>query len=452
MMVTMLTMTSMLQEAAKKQAAVIRERTREAERAERLAGGGSGGSGGRHGGISGGPGYDRDGGHGGMGGGGGGYGSASSASMSGSGSSMHGHGLSPSDEARNTKPLPPAGGASSGAAAAPRAGMVLGAKKGMSLGGGGGAGGAGGGARGLGGLGGGAGLAGVIAEEGLRGGDLLDDAAAAAAAGAGGSGGSAAAASAATAAAAAAVASQATVAAEERITAKLSRDGTIEALEIKGTLTLTVSDEAAARLRVLVSHVEESSAGGFQFQTHPHINKASFTGEGVISLRAPDKPFPVATPLGLVRWTKKLKDAEASAAPLSLTCWPEAGAGGVITVTLEFNLEDARMTLHDVVITVPLGTDAAPRVAACSGDWKHNTRENVLTWHVESIDADNSTGSLEFAIKSRNEDGFFPVSLSFTSGETLCPLAVRDVASLDDGRSLRFASSKSLTVESYTVE
>lgn len=303
----------------------------------------------------------------------------------------------------------------------------------------------------MGGLGGGAGLAGVMAEEGMRGGDLLDDAHAHAAAAAG-AGGSAAAASAATAAAAAAVAAQATITAEERLTAKLSRDGTVESLEIKGTLTLSVADEAAARLRVLVSGVEESAGGGFQFQTHPHINKGAFTGEGVITLRAPDKPFPVATPLGLVRWTKKLKDAEDSAAPLSLTCWPEAGAGGVITVNLEYNLEDTSLTLHDVVITVPLGTDAAPRVSACSGDWKHNTRENVLTWHIESIAGDNSAGSLEFAIKSRNEDGFFPVSLAFSAGETLCPLAVRDVTSLDDGRSLRFTSSKSLAVESYSVE
>jgi hypothetical protein len=331
-----------------------------------------------------------------------------------------------------------AGKAAAGGAGANR--MVLGSKKsaggGLALGARGGA---------------ASSLAGVIAEEGFRDRGLLaadDD-------GDGGGGGgpssAASATAAAAAAAAAAVAHQATVALEERLTVKLTRDGAVELLEVKGSLTLTVADEAAARLKVVLSR---GDVAGFQFQTHPHVNKAAFTSDGVIALRAPEKPFPCATPLGMVRWTRKLKDADVSAVPLSLTCWPEAaaGAGGVINVSVEYTLQDEGLTLSDVVISIPLASDAPPKVAACAGEWKHNSRENVLTWHVETISADAPSGALEFSVKARDEGGFFPVSVAFRSSDTLCPISVRDIVALDDDHSLRYGSTQSLEVDSYTVE
>ena len=313
--------------------------------------------------------------------------------------------------------------------------MVLGAKKGA------------GGGLSLGARGGAASsLAGVIAEEGFRDRGLLD-----ADGGGDGAGPSSAAAAtaAAAAAAAAAVAHQATVALEERLTVKLTRDGAVELLEVKGSLTLSVLDEAAARLKVVLSRGDVS---GFQFQTHPHVNKGAFTADGVIVLRAPEKPFPSATPLGMVRWTRKLKDADVTAVPLALTCWPEAGAGGVINVSLEYTLQDESLTLADVVISIPLSSEATPKVTACAGDWKHNSRENILTWHIDAISADAPSGALEFSIKARDESGFFPVSVAFRSSDTLCPISVRDVVALDDDHSLRYGSTQSLEVDSYTVE
>jgi coatomer subunit delta len=309
--------------------------------------------------------------------------------------------------------------------------MVLGAKKsgssGLSLGARGGA---------------ASSLAGVIAEEGLRDrGDLDADELAPSSA--------AAAVAAAGAAAAAAVAHQVTVSLEERLTVKLTRDGAVELLEVKGSLTLTVMDESIARLKVILSR---GDIGSFQFQTHPHINKNAFIGEGIVVLRAPEKPFPCSTPLGMVRWSRKLKDADLSSVPLALTCWPEASGNGMINVSLEYTLQDESLNLKDVVITVPLGVDAIPRVGSCTGNWKHNTRENLFTWHIDSISADASTGACEFSIKARDENAFFPVSVNFVSTDTLCPLTVRDVVTLDDENSLRFGAQSNLEVESYTVE
>lgn len=66
-----------------------------------------------------------------------------------------------------------------------------------------------------------------------------------------------------------------------------------------------------------------------------------------------------------------------------------------------------------------------------------------------------STGTLEFSIKSArgtSVDSFFPVRTTFTSNDTLCPIAVTDVVSVDEGRTLRHAVTKGLQVEEYAVE
>lgn len=91
-------------------------------------------------------------------------------------------------------------------------------------------------------------------------------------------------------------------------------------------------------------------------------------------------------------------------------------------------------------------------MANCDGVFKHNMRENVLAWRIDSISGDNATGSMEFSIKARNADAFFPVRVSFTSSDTLCPIALADVVTVDDGKQLRHSSQKSLATDEYTVE
>jgi hypothetical protein len=54
--------------------------------------------------------------------------------------------------------------------------------------------------------------------------------------------------------------------------------------------------------------------------------------------------------------------------------------------------------------------------------------------------------------RSVNVDSFFPVTTTFASADTLCPISVLDVVSIDEGRTLRHASTKGLAVEEYVVE
>lgn len=312
------------------------------------------------------------------------------------------------------------------------------------------------------------GLAELIAEEGLKAADLgTNDSANAEAATS-----AQAAAQVAAAAAAAASADHATAVLEEHLTVRLTRDGACDGMEVKGILNLTVHQEQHAKLKVLVAKGEAASS--FSYQTHPNLNKNAWQSEGVLALKQSDRPFPVSAPIGVLKWRQQLKDDDGSAAPLALTVWPEETGPGVVTVNLEYTLQAEHLTLHDVVITVPLpggaGADApqvpsTPSTPGSSSSWKHNTRENVLTWHIDTVTAKAPTGTLEFTLRAAgggrrgaaadiNVDGFFPVNVNFNSETTLCPLDVEDIVAVEEegGKSLRHTVSKALVVDSYTVE
>ena len=408
-------------EAAKKRASEIRERTKEEDRLTRA---GLGGEKGRMSGFgsSNSPG----------GGGGGSYDSYSSSSGGGRGgddfisprslssSSSHNNEGSSSDSAAPAK--------KSGASGA---GMKLGSKK-SAIGAGAGA------------------LAGLIAEEGIK--DREADEAL--------SGGVAksamAAVQAARAAAEAASADQATVVVEEKVTARIARDGGVAGYEVKGSLALTLHDENASKVKVLLKRGADSA---FSYQSHPNINKAALGapgGQGAIAAKQADRGFPTGTSLSLLRWRFTAKDDDSSQLPLMITCWPEETGGGLITVNVEYTLQHEGVTLNELIVSIPLGSSTdVPKVLNCDGQFKHNAKESVLAWRVEAVDQDSKTGSMEFTIKASrgvNVDSFFPVRISFASNETLVGLEVLDVVNADDGKSLRNTKTVSMSVENYVVE
>jgi hypothetical protein len=43
-------------------------------------------------------------------------------------------------------------------------------------------------------------------------------------------------------------------------------------------------------------------AQGFQFRTHPNIDKATYNEESVLALKDPSRPFPTGSELGILKW------------------------------------------------------------------------------------------------------------------------------------------------------
>ena len=62
---------------------------------------------------------------------------------------------------------------------------------------------------------------------------------------------------------------------------------------------------------------------------------------------------------------------------------------------------------------------------------------------------------LEFSFKARNPKVIFPVAVSFTSGDSICPIEVASVLPTDANigdKPLRYSAKKTLTVDEYLIE
>mmetsp|Transcript_1354 Transcript_1354/g.1809 ORF Transcript_1354/g.1809 Transcript_1354/m.1809 type:complete len:541 (-) Transcript_1354:1000-2622(-) len=235
-----------------------------------------------------------------------------------------------------------------------------------------------------------------------------------------------------------------TLALEEKISVAMNREGGVESCEVKGTLTLTANTDAGAHAVVAVNKSALKGLPGWTFATHPKVDKKNYEKSGFLSLKG-GKGFPTSRPVGILRWSYANEDA----APITINCWPEDEGSGSINVNIEMELTRPDIVLTDVNILLPLGTSDPPVIESIDGVYKHDPTAGMMCWHFDQVDADNSTGSLEFSIGGHNTDAFFPVQIMFKSEKLLCPIEVTGVTHATNGTSIPNNMSVAFTPENY---
>lgn len=147
---------------------------------------------------------------------------------------------------------------------------------------------------------------------------------------------------------------------------------------------------------------------------------------------------------------------EDSSLPIALNVWPDVLDDGVFTVTVDYTLQNPKLTVSDFTVRIPLPPGATPAVNNCDGVQKHLVREDVLEWSQPIIDASSKEGTLEFEVECDDDAVFFPVEVSFMSQQTLCPLEVSEASALDEEGNIvapaTFKTSRTLTVAKYVIE
>ena len=233
---------------------------------------------------------------------------------------------------------------------------------------------------------------------------------------------------------------------EEKLSVVLKKDGGLEYMELQGTMMLEVSGgEEDAFIRVAINTgVNE----GFQLKTHPNIDKNLHASENVLGLKDPNRPFPMGSPLGILKW--RFQTTDESKVPLSINCWPSV-SGGDSFVSIEYEAASA-FDLHNVVIAIPLpALREPPTVNKIDGDHRYDSRRHVLYWDITLIDESNRNGSMEFVVPATESEAFFPISVDFTSKDTLCDVKVDQVTRTTDGGAVKFFGESVIVCESYQV-
>ena len=156
---------------------------------------------------------------------------------------------------------------------------------------------------------------------------------------------------------------------EEELSVKLSRDGLIESVDVKGTLSVRVQDAGAAKVRIQLAAL---SAEGFQCQLHPTIAR-SFFADHVLQLKQPDRGFPVDSTVSLLRWRQPAGGD--ALLPINVTCWPESVDAGC-DVNVEYTLNPAVLKrVENLRICIPLPSGASPEVLAIDGNYHYVGQE-----------------------------------------------------------------------------
>jgi len=234
---------------------------------------------------------------------------------------------------------------------------------------------------------------------------------------------------------------------EEKLSVALNKDGGLEGMEVTGSMSLTVTNAPDACVRVILAGTLNP---GFQFKTHPNIDKALYGEENILGLKDPTRPFPTGAPLGVLKW--RFQTADESFVPLTINCWPSV-SGGQSYVNIEYE-SSAKFDLHNVQIAVPLPAIAtAPMVNSIDGEWRFDARKSVWIWTIDLIDSSNASGSAEFVVPAADPSVFFPIQVAFTAPQTLCDVTVAGVVSAADAQQpVKYGQSTSLVTESYIVE
>lgn len=233
---------------------------------------------------------------------------------------------------------------------------------------------------------------------------------------------------------------------EEKLMVLVGKDGGIQNFELHGMVTLRIRDEKYARIKI---YLDNKDKRGIQLQTHPNVDKELFKMKSQIGLKNAAKPFPLGTDVGVLKWRYQSQDE--SALPLTINCWPSENGQGGCDVNIEYELEHTHLELNDVSISIPLPIGCSPVVAECDGEYKHESRRNVLQWILPVIDRSNKSGAMEFSAPSALPSDFFPLTVSFVSKQPYADLKPVEVLHIDDETPVKFSSETILYTERYEI-
>ncbi|KAJ3276265.1 Coatomer subunit delta [Terramyces sp. JEL0728] len=219
---------------------------------------------------------------------------------------------------------------------------------------------------------------------------------------------------------------------EEKISATANRDGGLSSLEVNGSMLLKVNDESKARVTL---------------NTHPNVDKGLWGSNSVLALKDPNRPFPVAQPLGILKWRYSSKDE--SALPLLVNCWPSPTQSGC-DVTIEYDLQK-QITLKNVSIIIPYTSVNPPTATAPEyGQYHIDRNSKTIVWQIPSINSENTSSLFEFNVETDDASNLYPIQVHFTSSQSFSDIQVQNVASVDGG-SVEYSSQVSLVTDGFEI-
>ncbi|CZT08167.1 probable coatomer subunit delta [Rhynchosporium agropyri] len=231
----------------------------------------------------------------------------------------------------------------------------------------------------------------------------------------------------------------------ETISAKLSREGAVNSIEIKGDLQLKISDPSLTKVKLdLIANASHN----VQFRTHPNVDKTLFNNSKAVQMSNTAKGFPVNNSVGVLRWRAVPKADDSSALPISFTVWVNRGTDDTYNITIEYELTGGD-SLKDVTVIIPYATSEP---AVSSFDAQYEVSGDSLEWTIGLVDEDNATGSFEFEAQAGDENEFFPMQVKFGKTKPFIDVDVTNVTLLEMDEDVTFSKEIKSVADAYMIE
>lgn len=251
----------------------------------------------------------------------------------------------------------------------------------------------------------------------------------------------------------------------EKISAQLSREGSVTSSEVKGDLNLRINRLEYARSKIVL-RVENNPA--VQYKTHPNVDRGLFTSSGEISLKDKSKPFPSNDQsLGVLRWRALGKAEDASLVPIVFTVWVSIN-GMLADVNIEYELtldylsaHPSQQSLENVRVLLPVSLQEVVLKEDSTGQVHYDETEEGVVFTIRQIDMSDPQGNFEFSIPAESEDILFPMEVRLDTTRTenvtesdlsLGKLLVVDVVSNDDAENpYPFTLHQRISCDTYAI-
>lgn len=230
----------------------------------------------------------------------------------------------------------------------------------------------------------------------------------------------------------------------ETISARLSREGSLESFEVKGDLQLRISDPALSQVSLSLVMGDIHSA---QMNAHPKVDKALFKSSNTIQLTDTTKGFPPNNSIQVMRWRLTAKPDDVADPPIKFTVWTSESSTNNFSITVEYELT-GNDALKDVTVTIPFAT-TEPSVS--SFDAVYEVSGDSLDWTIGDVDASNGSGSFEFEAQAESESEFFPMSVRFAKSRPWVEIDVGAVTLVNEGQDVGFGKEIRSVAENYVI-
>jgi hypothetical protein len=208
---------------------------------------------------------------------------------------------------------------------------------------------------------------------------------------------------------------------EEELIINSKNNGTVDQLEVRGQLTLIPYSEEG-----LTCQLRLAPPSGRKLQTKPHpILDKNQIKDGVLALKDQSRTFTKGAAVGLLQW--RFTSTDEDDVPVSISCWPEVSPKGT-ACTMAYELHAQQLILEKLDVAIPNPSGQQPEVTSIDGRFTYNHKTAIINWLLDVVDADATSGNLEFKIPgAHNAANFFPINISYSSQQSFVGIALDSV-------------------------